>query len=171
MMKMAATALKERLTPTANPMELIEQVAGAQGWTVERSGDDEVAIEIVGRWTDYRLFFSWIDDLCAIHFACAFELTVPDHRRTAFNELLARINEQLAVGHFDLWADRGLPVFRHTMLLRGASAASVEQIEDLVEIGLIESERFYPAFHYVVWGGKTPEEAVNAALIETVGEA
>jgi hypothetical protein len=48
---------------------------------------------------------------------------------------------------------------------------SVEQIEDLVEIGMLECERFYPAFHYVVWGGKTPAEAVDAAMIETVGEA
>jgi len=84
---------------------------------------------------------------------------------------MARVNEQLAVGHFDLWADRGLPVFRHSMLLRGASGASVEQVEDLVEIALVESERFYPAFNYVVWGGKTPEEAFDAAMIDTVGEA
>ena len=168
---MSVIAVKEPGSLVTNPIDLIEQLAGAQGWSFERSGDDEMAIEITGRWTDYRLFFSWIDDLCAVHFACAFDLTVPRHRRNHFNELLARINGQLAVGHFDLWADRGLPVFRHAILLRGHGCASVEQIEDLVDIALIECERFYPAFNYVVWGGKTPKEAVDAAMIETIGEA
>ncbi len=168
---MTIAAVDERTTVTTNPIELVEQIAGAQGWPFERGSDDEVTMEMSGRWTDYRVFFSWIDDLCALHFACAFELTVPDHRRSAFNDTLAKVNEQLAVGHFDLWADRGLPVFRHAVLLRGVSSVSVEQIEDLVEIGMLECERFYPAFHYVVWGGKTPEEAVDAAMIETVGEA
>jgi len=98
-------------------------------------------------------------------------MNVPDHRRAAINELLARINERMAVGHFDLWADRGLPVFRQSTLLRGAQGLSVEQLEDLVEIALAECERFYPSFQYVIWGGKTPSDAVDAAMIDTVGEA
>ena len=168
---MAVAAVKEHGEVPANPIDLIEKIAGAHSWTVDRGGDNELAIEITGQWTDYRLFFSWLDDLSAIHFACAFEMNVPDHRRTAINELLARINERMAVGHFDLWADRGLPVFRQSTLLRGSSGVSVEQVEDLIEIALAESERFYPAFQYVIWGGKSPKEAVDAAMIETVGEA
>ena len=169
--EMEVTAVKETNFITTNPIDLIEQIAGAHGWSFERSADYEIAAEISGRWTDYRLFFSWLDDISAMHFACAFELTVPDYRRSAFNDLMARVNEQLAVGHFDLWADRGLPVFRHSMLLRGVSGASVEQVEDMVEIALVESERFYPAFNYVVWGGRTQEQAFDAAMIDTMGEA
>ncbi|MBI78037.1 MAG: hypothetical protein CMM53_09710 [Rhodospirillaceae bacterium] len=168
---MVVTAVKETNHSSSNPIDLIEQIAGAQGWIFERPADYEIAAELSGRWTDYKLFFSWLDDINAMHFACAFELTVPDYRRTAFNDLMARVNEQLAVGHFDLWAERGLPVFRHAMLLRGVSGPSVEQVEDMVEIALLESERFYPAYNYVVWGGKTPEEAFNAAMIDTIGEA
>ena len=168
---MVAAAVKELHNEISNPIDLIEKVACAHGWSFDRGGEDEMSIEINGQWSDYRLFFSWLDDLCAIHFACAFEMNVPDHRRAQINELLVRINERMAVGHFDLWADRGLPVFRQSTLLRGASGIAVEQIEDLIDIALAESERFYPAFQYVVWGGKTPTEAVDAALIETVGEA
>ncbi len=62
-------------------------------------------------------------------------------------------------------------MFRQTTLLRGSHGASVEQLEDLVEIALSECERFYPAFQFVIWGGKTPAEAVSAALLDTVGEA
>ena len=57
------------------------------------------------------------------------------------------------------------------MLLRGGRGASVEQLEDLVDIALNECERFYPAFQFVLWGGKSPTEAIDAAVIETAGEA
>ena len=39
------------------------------------------------------------------------------------------------------------------------------------DIALWESERFYPAFQFVIWGGKTATEALNAALIDVAGEA
>ena len=86
-------------------------------------------------------------------------------------ELIAMVNERLIIGHFDLWIDDGLVVYRHSLLLRGISQASVEQLEDLVDISLNECERFYPAFQFVVWGGKKPAEAVEAAILETRGEA
>ncbi len=62
-------------------------------------------------------------------------------------------------------------MFRHAMLLRGLGGASTEQIEDLVDIALNECERFYPAFQFVLWGGKSAQDAVAAALLDTVGEA
>jgi hypothetical protein len=55
--------------------------------------------------------------------------------------------------------------------LRGISAASAEQVEDLVDIALSECERFHPAFQFVVWGGKSPSQAIASAMIDPVGEA
>ena len=63
----------------------------------------------------------------------------------------------MLVGHFDLWSGDGVPVFRHANLLRGSTGASVEQLEDLLDIALTECERYYPAFQFVIWAGKTPE--------------
>jgi hypothetical protein len=41
----------------------------------------------------------------------------------------------------------------------------------MVETALLECERFYPAFQYVIWGGKQAPDAIEAAMIDTVGEA
>jgi len=81
------------------------------------------------------------------------------------------INEKLWLGHFDLDPDEGTPTFRHTTLLRGIKGASTEQMEDLVDIALVEVERFYPAFQFVIWGGKPVDEAISAAILDTVAEA
>jgi hypothetical protein len=36
---------------------------------------------------------------------------------------------------------------------------------------MTECERFFPAFQFVVWGGKEPNEALAAAMIDVEGEA
>jgi hypothetical protein len=55
--------------------------------------------------------------------------------------------------------------------MRGQWAASVEQIEDLVEIALVECDRFYPAFQYVADGGRNATQALQLSMVDTVGEA
>jgi hypothetical protein len=62
-------------------------------------------------------------------------------------------------------------VFRHAMLLRGGHGATPEQMVDLVQASLAECERYYPAFQFVLWGGKTAEEALAASILDTKGEA
>ena len=106
-----------------------------------------------------------------MHFSCGFDMTVPKGRRGAVYELLALANEKLWLGHFDLSAEDNSPAFRHAVLLRGISAASAEQVEDLVDIALSECERFYPAFDFVVCHAKAPAQAIAEAMIDPVGEA
>lgn len=155
----------------ANPLDLVEQFVAANEWAFDRHSDDEMAVEVPGKWCDYSLYFAWREDVGAMHFTCAFDLKVPVAKRPTVCELLAEVNERLWLGHFGVWSDEGIPMFRHSVLLRGLDGASMEQIEDLVDIALGECERFYPAFQFVVWGGKSAGEAISAALIDTVGEA
>lgn len=140
-------------------------------WDFDRPSDRELTVQVPGRWCDYSLYFAWNADIAAMHFTCAFDLRVPAGRRAQVHELLALINEKMWLGHFGMWDDEGLPMFRHALLLRGLREASSEQMEDLVDTAIIECDRFYPAFQYVVWGGKTAADAISASLIETVGEA
>ena len=86
-------------------------------------------------------------------------------------ELSALVNEKLWLGHFEVGSEDGLPMFRYTMLTRGRASLSIEQLEDLVDIALMECERFYPALQFVVWAGRTPQDAMASAMMETMGEA
>lgn len=154
-----------------NPLDVVEQVVASKDWAFERLGDHEIAAEVVLLGCAYRLWFAWCDERQALHFSCAFDLRVPAARRGALYELLAAINERLWIGHFDLWSDSGMVVFRQTMPLRGAPAVVTDQLEDLAGFALAECERHYPAFQFLIWGGKSPTEALAAAMFETMGEA
>jgi hypothetical protein len=155
----------------SNPLDLLEEMVGANDWAFDRASVDELAVEIAGRWCDYRLYILWQEDLGALHFSCLLESRVPVEKRREVSYLLALLNEKMWLGHFDLSSDDGTPMFRHTLLVRGAGVVSVEQMEDLVEVALGESERFFPAFQFVIWGGKSAEEAVAASLLDVEGEA
>ncbi len=155
----------------ANPLDLMEQIVGGYEWAFDRRTDTEMAAEAPGKWCDYGLYFSWSREISAMHFTCAFDLKVPTQQRRALFELLALANERLWIGHFGMDPDDGMPLFRHSVLLRGAPGASAESLEDMVDIAITECERFYPAFQFVLWGGKTPTEALEAAMLECAGEA
>jgi hypothetical protein len=47
----------------------------------------------------------------------------------------------------------------------------VDQAQTIIDVALDECERFYPVFQFIIWGEKSPEDALAAALIETHGEA
>lgn len=156
---------------TKHPLDIIERLVDNNDWMFDRRSEQELAVQAPGRWCDYSLYFAWNDTMDAMHFTCAFDMRVPDERRRPVHDLIVFINEKLWLGHFGLWQDEGLPMFRHALPLRGLRGASPEQMEDLVDTAILECERFYPAFQYVIWGGKTAHEAIEAAMIDTVGEA
>ena len=154
-----------------NPVDVVGHLAAIKDWSFDRAADDEIAISITGRWADYHLSFTWMGEIEALHLACAFDLRVPERRRAEALQLLGYANEQLWIGHFDLWKQDGVIMFRHALILAGGVEASGRQCEVLLDAALEACERYYQAFQFVVWAGKSAREAIEAALFDTAGEA
>ena len=163
----------EQNRDAAAPIEMLEQYFAAHGWTHERNGDEEIVANFQGSWTQYELRAVWRDDDRVLQFLALPDIRVPADKRPLIYETLGLINEQLWIGHFEMWASSGMLLFRHAALLdnNAEPMLSIEQAETLVEAAIDECERFYPVFQFVLWADKTPQEAIAAALIETQGEA
>jgi hypothetical protein len=155
----------------ANPLEVVERVAASNDWSFERAGEDEITILVRGKWSDYQVSFTWMYDIEALHLACAFELKVPDRSHATVQQLISLVNEQMWIGHFDLWTQDGIVMFRHALVLAGGVEASGRQCESLLGTALDACERYFPAFQFVVWAGKSAREALDSAMFETAGEA
>ncbi|MGE3917833.1 MAG: YbjN domain-containing protein [Hyphomicrobiaceae bacterium] len=153
-----------------NPVDLVEQVAAAHDWPAERSHQDELTMTIAGTWADYHVSLNWRGDLESLHIACAFDFKVPDSRMSEIYRLVAQINEQMWLGHFDVWANEGLIMFRQGLMLNG-TVATLAQCEALLRSGLEACERYYQAFQFVVWAGKDSRHALASAMFETEGRA
>ena len=155
----------------SHPVDVIEQIAAINDWTFERAGDDEITISVSGGWADYHVSFSWMEDREAIHLACAFDLKVPETRKLEVMRLITSVNEQLWIGHFDLWSAEGVVMFRQALLLSGGAEPNTHQVERLLVTAIEACERYFQAFQFVVWAGKDAAEALEGVLFETVGEA
>lgn len=156
---------------TEHPVDIVERVASLRHWAFERPDTDEISITVTGGWADYQASFTWLEEMESLHLGCAFDLRIPDGRRTEALKLITLINEQLWVGHFDFWSSENVVMFRHSLLLTGNIEASSEQCEAMMRIAIDACERYYQAFQFVVWTGRPAREALSSAMFETVGEA
>lgn len=156
----------------AAPIDMLESYFAAHGWTHERD-EDEVVARLKGSWAEFELRAIWRADDGVLQFLAFPDIRVADDRRAQIYEAIGLINEQLWIGHFELWSSSGILLFRHAAMIDGGGDATLtlEQAETLVESAIDECERFYPVFQFVLWGGKTPREAIAASMIETQGEA
>ena len=161
----------ESLDAIENPLDLIEELVVANSWQASRYNTDEMTVAVKGRWCEYRLHFLWREDLNALYFSSSFDAPIIPKRHAAVYELLARVNEKMWMGHFELCHDDLAILFRQTCLMRGQWGASIEQIEDLLDIALCECDRFYPAFQYVIGGGKDAEDALMLSMVDVMGAA
>ncbi|MBY0611817.1 MAG: YbjN domain-containing protein [Beijerinckiaceae bacterium] len=154
-----------------HPVDKIERIASLNEWAFDREGDDEISITVEGKWTEYHVAFTWLEDIEALHVAAAFDMKVPERRRAEMLQLISQINEQMWIGHFDYWTRENVVMFRHSLILAGGAEASASQCESMLSHATDCCERYYQAFQFVVWAGKTAREAMETAMFETMGEA
>lgn len=156
------------------PLDMLEAYFAAHGWPCERH-DEEITASVKGSWTEYELRALFREEDSVLQFLAFPDVKVSDERRAAIHETLALVNEQLWIGHFELWSSSGILLYRNASLVdagdEGEPTLSLAAAELLVESAIDECERFYPVFQFVLWGGKTPREAIAAAMVETQGEA
>ncbi len=160
----------------AAPIDMLEHVFDANGWAFERDGDEEITTSIKGGWTTYQLRALWREEERVLQLIARADLTVPDERRAAVYETLGLINEQMWMGHFEMWSADGTLLFRHATILdndddEDEPDLTIGQAEMLVEAAVEEFERYYPVFQLVLFADKAPADAMAGALLDTVGEA
>ena len=156
---------------TEHPLDVVERLASLRDWIFDRAEADEMSVSVAGRWTDYQVAFTWIEDVEALHVACAFDLKVPDRRRQEILQLVSLINEQLWVGHFDLWSSENVVMFRHSLILSGGAEPTHAQCETMLRVSVEACERYFQAFQFVVWAGKESRDALASTMFETEGRA
>ena len=153
------------------PIDFVEDIITTQEWPYQRTTSEEIIVEIPGRWCDYRVHFLWQSEITIMHISSFFDMQIQPASFKLVYELMALINEKLALGHFEISAEEVVPSYRYAFLINDTRLLTLDYIEDILEISISECERFYPAFQFVILGGKTAKEAIDVALLDTVGEA
>jgi hypothetical protein len=155
----------------AAPVEMLAQLFEAHGWPCEFVSDDEISGEIQGSWANYQVRGIWRAEDRVLQLLCLPDIRVQKEKRADAFELLGLINEQLWLGHFDIWSRGGVLLYRHGLMLGEDGLLSLTMAQVAIDAAVSECDRFYPAFQFVLWGDKTPRDALDAALVDAAGEA
>ena len=167
---MTEIAIEYDAAPAA-PIDMLEHYFNLHGWAFERTGDEEITASVAGSWANFQLRALWREDERVLQFICMPDIRVPDDKKGAVFEVMALINEQVWLGHFDIWSNGNVLLYRHGMMLGDDGLLSLTQAQTAIEAAVDECDRFYPAFQFILWGDKTPADALASALVDAAGEA
>lgn len=153
------------------PVDMLASLFEARGWPYEFVSEDEISGEVQGSWANYQVRAIWRPEDHVLQLLCLPDIRLTDDKRSAMFEALALINEQLWLGHFDVWSNGGVLLYRHGLMLGEDGLLGPGQAQVAVEAAIEECDRFYPVFQFILWGDKSPAEALAAAMVDAAGEA
>jgi hypothetical protein len=162
--------LDEPFFDDADALDVVEAVLSADSKAYERL-DEEVHFAASIAYCDLHGVFVSREDAPSLALSLIFDLKAPRLRRGDIASLLSLLNEALWLGHFELGSDDHALSWRMVVPLIGRDTPEPAEVAAILAAGVDACERFYPAFNFLLWAGKTPEEAAQAALFETAGEA
>ncbi len=155
----------------AAPVEMLASLFEARGWSYEFASDEEITAEVQGSWATYQLRGIWRREDHVLQLLCLPDIRIADDKRAPMFEVLTLVNEQMWLGHFDVWSNGMVLLYRHALMLGDDGMLSIAQAQTMVEAAVDECDRFYPAFQFILWGDKSPADALACALVDAAGEA
>ena len=154
-----------------NPIDIVEEVIYEKKWSFSRADEYELVADISSKWCQYRLYFTWSENISAISFTITFDLKFPQTKINKAYELIGLINEKLWLGHFDITSKNGIPAFRHTILSDANNDFLHKKLENLVDIAIYECEKYYPSFQQVLFDEMKPSKSLIFTNFEVLGSA
>ena len=165
-------ALSEQfLDDDIHPIDLCEVIAEHHDWVFDRIGEDQITMEVEGQWRTYSITLAWSAYDETLRLVCTFDMEPPADRILQLYEALNAVNDQCWAGSFTWWKEQKLMVYRYGLMLAGGQVASPDQVDTMIRAAVMSAERYYPAFQLVVWGNRTPENALQVAIAEAYGRA
>tara|TARA_B100001540_G_C15633833_1_gene563391 strand:- start:153 stop:641 length:489 start_codon:yes stop_codon:yes gene_type:complete len=152
-----------------NPIDIVEDVIYEKKWNFSRADDYELVADISSKWCQYRLYFTWSENVRAMSFTITFDLKFPESKLLNAYELIGLINEKLWIGHFDITSKNGIPAFRHTILHSSDNDFLHKKLENLVDIAIYECEKYYPSFQQVLFEEISAGQSLVFANFEVIG--
>jgi len=151
------------VAPAAGLTPLLEVAAATltgSGWSFERLSDRALTYPVHGAQTSYEGAVFVTEDLRLITAYCVFVPRVPETRRAAMLEAIARANFGLHTGAFELGLDDGILRFRDGLIVKGSELLP-RMLRDVIAYCGFICDRYYEALMAVAFDGKEPGVAVG----------
>jgi hypothetical protein len=154
-----------------NPIDITETFATKMDLNFSRVDDNEISILLKEDYPQYVLSVVLKADCEIMCFSCDIGLSVPGNRRLAVVDAMAKANERIWVGHFDLISTDSRIVYSLTIPFVSSFLMDEEMLESMVQLITDECNRFYHYFAIMIESKKCPDITLGALFLEEAGEA
>ena len=158
-------------SPIANPLDMVDEMLLGSGIAANQPVPYERTAMVAGNWAEYALWYRWEKPEQLLLFTCLIESAIAPSEYGRVYELLCYMNEKLKLRHFELRRSDGNILFRRNIMVESSMSVAAEKLEKLLDIAIIECDRCHPALQAMLWEKKSPREALECSLFETMGEA
>ncbi len=162
---------EEDIEFASDPLDVVERILTAENLAFDRSDEGDLAFSLTGDWKDYELWFAWRPEADCLQLCLSLDLRAAKARLPDAHALLALINPRVWMGHFELWIEDGEVVFRNAMTLPHGERPTMAQAASMIDTAVEAADRFYPAFDFLLNGGKSPEDSMAMCMFDTAGQA
>ena len=156
---------------TTNPLDNIEDILHANDWAFNRMTDNELTVQLSGKFCGYVLIFLWQPDLGGLQLSVQYDITIHPINIGEAAKILTTLNERTWMGHFEIPRETCTPGFRYTALISPDSKHAYAQLENIVDIAIAQCETNYTAFSLLTGEGAANDETLPLALMETQGRS
>ena len=163
--------IEQYLEDDIHPIDIVENLANHHEWDFDRISDEQIAMAVEGQWRTYSITLAWSAYDETLRLICTFEMEPPEDKLPGLYALLNDVNDQCWAGAFTYWAEQKLMVYRYGLVLSGGQVAAPEQIDTMITAAVMSAERYYPALQLLIWGDRTPAQALQVAIAEAYGRA
>ncbi len=159
------------MDPYENPLEVVEYALKLNEYFYEYEGNYEIHFSATGLWGEHGLWFLWNPQKTLLTLSLALSMSWKENRKADVKTLILLVNQKLIYGHFDVLEEDQIIIYRCGLPLPDDRYPKVEEIDYMIMMALDSIERFVPAFNFLNWVHKSPFQAAEAAMFETIGEA
>ncbi|MCY4006984.1 MAG: YbjN domain-containing protein [Rhodobacteraceae bacterium] len=153
-----------------HPVDLAQAVAIESGWPFRRDEEDQLLIEYEGNWRIYSLSVSLLEDMEILLVRAGFSFKLNEDNSAPVLQVVNYANQICPVGAFTLHCSEESMVFGTGQTITGEGHLTSQQLTRLIEICIAQCERFYPAFQAAILGVGDVQSAIEAAVLEPIGE-
>ena len=153
-----------------HPINLLEKIIISKNWVFERPIDDEIYIEVPTKYSNLIVQVSWLKTEGRIEIKSFFYNKMDFSNNLEIYKLLNLINNKVDYGHFII-CDNKYHTFKNSIIVKDYKNVNFDLLKEILNYAILESERFFPVFQLVLWGGKKAEEAILFFDFKTEGKA
>jgi hypothetical protein len=136
-----------------------------------RIDDNEISVQLANENPEYILSVIFKEDYEIIYFSCDMNLCSTKEKRLAVADAIAKANERIWAGHFDLISIGNRIVYSLTIPFASSFVVDEGVMESIIQLISDECNRFYHYFSMIIESKDPPDFSTNALYLETAGEA